>query len=132
MDDDAPKLWSFADLEPNKGPEVLAEELAVHFTNITNKAKLLEQHEIPVSNAPNVLIPQLLESNIAKRLKEYKKPNSLVPGDIPKGLIAPLVDNLACPLTRIQCLPSVYKMAQALEARGSNHYTKDADPTELQ
>ena len=36
MDKDAPAFWSIADLEPNKQPGVLAEELAIHFTSITN------------------------------------------------------------------------------------------------
>ena len=94
MDEDAPALWSIADLEPNKQPGVLAEELAVHFTNITNEARKLEDHEIPDSIVPNILIQQLLEENVAKRIREYKKPNSTVPGDIPKSLIADVVDEL--------------------------------------
>ena len=39
IDDDAPQLWTLADLEPNKKAEVLAEELAVYLTSVTNEAK---------------------------------------------------------------------------------------------
>ena len=56
---------------------------------------------VPRSLVPNVLILQLLEENVAKRIKDYKKPNSTVPGDIPKVLIADVVDVLAVPLTGI-------------------------------
>ena len=38
IDDDAPQIWSLSDLEPNKAPADLAEELAEHFTNNTNEA----------------------------------------------------------------------------------------------
>ena len=30
VDDDAPKLWALADLEPDKAPEKMAEDLAEH------------------------------------------------------------------------------------------------------
>ena len=39
MEDDAPQLWSIADLEPTKLAGKLAEELALHFTSITNVAR---------------------------------------------------------------------------------------------
>ena len=114
VDDDAPKLWSLSDLEPDKAPEQLAEDLAVHFTEITNQSESLQ--DIPLSLVPDVLLPQLVEENVAKRIKEYKKPNSSVPGDIPKSLVNPVADIIAIPLTLIYnvCLahtrwPSIWK-----------------------
>ena len=68
MDDDAPQLWSLSDLEPSKGPKILAEELSAHLTSVTNEARPLERDKIPTSKVPNVLIPQLLESVVAKKL----------------------------------------------------------------
>ena len=41
VDEDAPRLWSIADMEPNKPPKEPAEDLASHFTDITNKASAL-------------------------------------------------------------------------------------------
>ena len=64
MDDGAPPLWTLADLEPNKSPSTLAEELALHFTEITNQADPLQHSQIPVSSVPNVLVPQLLELSL--------------------------------------------------------------------
>ena len=46
VDEDAPKLWSLADMEPDKSPQTLAEDLAKHFTEITNQSPALEQSEI--------------------------------------------------------------------------------------
>ena len=74
MDDDAPSLWNISDVEPNKKPQVLAEELANHFTSITNEGNSLQSSDIPRSNVPDVLIPQVVESNIVKRIKYYKNP----------------------------------------------------------
>ena len=99
VDDDAPKLWSLSDLEPDKSPAQLAEDLALHFTEVTNQVSPLLQTEIPAALVPDVLLTQVLENNIAKRIREYKKPNSSVPRDIPKSLINLLADNLAIPLS---------------------------------
>ena len=93
VDDDVPKLWSLSDLDPDKDPKTLAEDLTVHFTEVTNQS--LPLSNIPASKVPDVLIPQIMENNVAKRIRNYKKPNSSVPGDIPKGLINPLADELA-------------------------------------
>ena len=73
MDNEAPKLWLIADLEPDKAPITLAEDLAAHFTYITNQATALKDSNIPGSIVPDVLLPQLTEDGVAKRLKEYKK-----------------------------------------------------------
>ena len=101
VDDDAPKLWSLADLEPDKAPEKIAEDLAEHFTSITNQSLPLLPSQIPVYKVPNILVPQVVQSHVAKRIRDYKKPNSSVPGDIPKSLINNLADKLAIPLTYI-------------------------------
>ena len=101
MDDNAPNLWSLADLAPDTPAEKLAEELASHFTEITNQSKALEAQEVPCSNVPDVLILQYLKENVARRIREYKKPNSSVPGDVPKSLINPLANQLSVPLTAI-------------------------------
>ena len=102
-DDDALTLWSIADLEPEKSAETLAEELALHFTSITNIASPLLPTDVPKAKAdvPSVLVPQLLVENVEKMIRDYKKPNSSVKGDIPKALVSPLAGELAIPLTSI-------------------------------
>ena len=36
--DENPRKWTIADLDPDKPAEVVAEELAAHFTEITNQS----------------------------------------------------------------------------------------------
>ena len=86
LDDESLKAWSVGDLAPDKPQTELAEELALHFTDITNKSSPLLPEEIPQSRVDNVLIPQLVERTVAEKLTKYKIPSSTVPGDIPKGL----------------------------------------------
>ena len=83
-----------------------SEKLAIHFTSITNQSGPLQKHAIPRSEVAAVLIPQLVERSVAERIKKYKKPSSLVPGDIPKKLVNKLSSELAIPLTLIynKCL----------------------------
>ena len=100
-DDESPKAWNVMDLQPDADPKDLANKLAEHFTNITNETPALKGTDIPTSKVPNVLIPQVLTENIAKRLKNYKIPNSTVPGDIPKSLVQKSYLSLAVPLTYI-------------------------------
>ena len=106
LDNDAPKQWSVGDLEPDKDPKEIAESLAAHFTSITNQTAPLASQDIPKSKVPQVLIPQLLESNVAERLSNYKIPSSTVPGDLPKVLVKKVHKVLAIPLTKIynRCL----------------------------
>ena len=105
---DAPKQWSINDLEPDTDIKTLANNLAKHFTSITNQASELLPGDIPESKANNVLIPQVLEEEVARRIKKYKKPSSSVPGDLPKVLVNSLYKELAIPLTNIynKCLSS--------------------------
>ena len=72
-DMDAPKQWSINDLEPDTDTKNLANNLAKHFTSITNQANALTPDDIPDSTVENVLIPQLLESEVARRIRNYKK-----------------------------------------------------------
>ena len=65
--------WNIHQLEPDKEPKQIASDLAVHFSNITNQTTDPEPPRIKslITNKP--LIPQLLESTVTKRIKEYKK-----------------------------------------------------------
>ena len=98
-------------------PEDLANELASHFSSITNEKDPLKTHEIPVSNAGDGLVRLVTEDQIANRLKKIKKPNSRVNGDIPKRLVQSHYKELAIPLTAIfnnsfinRSLPDLWKI----------------------
>ena len=94
LDADGPKPWSVGELEPDLTSAEIDEKLSVHFTEITNEKEALNNDQIPKSRAPQVLIPQLLERDVAERLKNYKIPNSTVPGYLPKQLVKNITQSL--------------------------------------
>ena len=100
--------WNVTQLDPDKSPEQIASDLATHFSSITSQTTESEPPIIHSNSTSKTLIPQLLETVVAARLKEYKKPNSLVPGDIPSKLTNANTDILSIPLTLIynSCLSS--------------------------
>ena len=73
VDNNAPKLWSISELEPDKDPTTLVEDLAKHFMEITNNSPALLKEEIPKSLVQDIIVLQLLQENVAKRIKKYKK-----------------------------------------------------------
>ena len=85
LDDEQAKQWTVNELEPDTDVEALAEKLAVHFTSITNESGPLLQSQIPTSRVPSVLIPQLLEKDVATRIKKYKKTYEYCPGRYTKN-----------------------------------------------
>ena len=60
-------------------------ELASHFSTITNKKDPLNTTDIPVSKTGKGLVRLVTEDQIANPLKKIRKPNSRVNGDIPKN-----------------------------------------------
>ena len=54
VNEDAPKLWSISELEPDKDPATIAGDLAKHFTEITNKSPALLKEEIPKSSVQDL------------------------------------------------------------------------------
>ena len=78
LNDTNTQEWNIHQLEPDKTPETIANELAEHFSSITNQTRDTELPRIRSQNISKHLIPQLLESVVAKKIKECKKPNSVV------------------------------------------------------
>ena len=101
ISDDMPRRWHITELNPGQEPKSLANDLAQHFSRITNTGKPLSQADIPRSTKGPGLIPQMQESQVEKILREFKKCNSRVTGDIPKQLINPCSKKLSEALTLI-------------------------------
>ena len=104
-----PRRWDITELKPGEEPRTLANELAVHFSTITNIGKPLTEGDIPRSNNGSGMIPQMEEDQIEKMLRAYKKTNSRVEGDIPKDLVNPNAKKLAEVLTPIYNACFLYK-----------------------
>ena len=99
--DEMPKRWEITELRPDQKPRDLADDLALHFSKITNASKSLSDSDIPSSNNGSGMIPQLQEDFVEKLLVGYKKCSSRVEGDIPKDLVNPNAKKLAEALTLI-------------------------------
>ena len=91
----------------NLSPEESVEIIANHFSSISQEFSPLSVSNLP----PNVqqsltdqdqdLVPILTTYDVYKRIIFAKKPNSLVPGDLPTKLVKTFADVLAGPVTNI-------------------------------
>ena len=115
MSKQRPRPFEVMDLFPGKQEAEVAEILAAHFNEISNEFRPLN----PVTDIPkthSVPITVLIVSQVAKRLKNFKKPKSIVTGDIFPDLVTRYSEQLAVPLTSIYneisrtfCWPSLWK-----------------------
>ena len=94
-----PKSFSVTDLLPEKPANEVAEEAASFFNSISQEFQPLQHHEIPTSFER--ILPKLTVYQVAMRLREQRKPGSMVVGDIFPKLVNDCADVLAVPLTSI-------------------------------
>ena len=94
-----PKVFDIRDLAPDKSDAAIAEEVADFFNEISHEFRSLQPQDIPTTyDRP---LPYLSVEIVAKRLRECKKPRSMVHGDIFPHLVSPCADYLAIPLSCI-------------------------------
>ena len=94
-----PKQWSVNDMFPNNSENEAVEYLAEYFSAVTKDYKPLEHDDLPTTyDRPTY---QLTSDMIEKRIRESKKPNSTVPGDIPPSLLNDVAKTLSIPLQSI-------------------------------
>ena len=91
--------WTPLAMYPDKSPEEVTEIMASFFNGISNEYSPLSDEDIPVTFARS--LPTLTCAQVGERLKEAKKPNSTVPGDIPPTLYNKYYESLAVPITKI-------------------------------
>ena len=94
-----PKQFNVADLLPDKTEKETAEAAAEFFYKISREFEPLAENDIPSSY--DRALPELSVPEVAKQLREQKKPGSMVSGDIFPKLINACSDSLAIPLTDI-------------------------------
>lgn len=95
-----PKPFDVLDMYPGQSEQDVAELLADHFNAISNKFSPIDyDHDIP--KAPSKPIKNLCPHEVAIRLKKFKKPKSMVRGDLFPDLVSKYADQLAVPLTAI-------------------------------
>ena len=94
-----PKEFSIQTLRPDKSEAEVAEEAAHFFNRISNEFTPLEPGDIPSTYHRD--IPLLSPANVADIIKNAKKPNSMVKGDIFPKIVNRCAIYIAWPLSAI-------------------------------
>ena len=79
--------------------EEIAEDLAEYFVAVSREFDPLEPDQIPAAQERG--LPVLQNFEVASRIRRFRKPKSMVPGDIFPSLVTELSDFFAIPLTSI-------------------------------
>ena len=94
-----PKKFDPRSLFPGQSDAQVAEGLADYFNRISQEFEPLEPRDIPRTyDRP---LPRLVPFQVAGRIRAFKKPKSMVSGDIFPALVHRYSDLLAVPLTEI-------------------------------
>ena len=94
-----PPNFNVTDLYPGADSKQVAENLAQHFNAISNEFQGLTEDDIP--NAPSLSLPLISGGEVAEMLRKFKKPKSMVRGDIFPSLVNLVAEYLAIPLSNI-------------------------------
>ena len=94
-----PKQFDVRALTPNFSDKECAEKLADHFNAISQEFQPLEPSQIPRTFSEP--LPSLEVFQVAGRLRAFRKPKSMVRGDLFPKLVTKHADFLAVPLTSI-------------------------------
>ena len=92
--------------EVNLSPQESAEVLADHFSYISQEFQPLDVASLPPCVKDELLNstvqgPVLQEHEVYERIRTAKKPDSSVPGDLPKKVVITFAAELASPITKI-------------------------------
>lgn len=94
-----PPPWDVRDINPDLDDQQTAECLADYLNSISSEFQPLHAEDIPLSYDKQYDFLQPHE--VSKRLKESKKPKSMVVGDLFPQLVTEFSDLIAIPLTKI-------------------------------
>ena len=94
-----PTKFDVRSLLPGCTNQEVAGKLAVYFNQVSGEFEPLLPSQIPCTKPGN--IPCLCKFEVAKRIKSFRKPKSMVPGDVFPSLVTKFADFLALPLTNI-------------------------------
>ena len=96
---DKPEIFNIRTLRPGVEDADIAEELAVYFNSVSQEFQPLQASEIPSTRSER--LPVLEKHEVAKRILKFRKPKSMVRGDIFPSLMTLFSDFFAIPLTSI-------------------------------
>ena len=99
LGENAPPQWRPQQLYPDASHKEAAENIAEYFNSISQEYEPLNQRDVPTTYSRPIEL--LTTDQVAKRLKESKKTNSTVPGDLFPSLYQSHYEALAVPITDI-------------------------------
>ena len=96
-----PPLFDIRQLyeDRNMSDKDIAEDMADYFVKVSREFDPLEPSQVPITK--DTALPTLQKFEVASRIKRFRKPKSMVPGDIFPCLVTELADFFAIPLTSI-------------------------------
>ena len=94
-----PQAFDVRALRPGKSDRDVAEELASFFNRISAEFDPLTPEQVPQTKPRKIDPLQLHE--VAARVRRFRKPKSMVAGDLFPDLVTKFADFLAIPLTSI-------------------------------
>ena len=96
---DKPPQFEVGDLFPEDNDAQIAEKLSEHFITVSREFSGLSHGDVPAAASKEVAV--LTEQQVEKRLKDFRKPKTMVVGDIFPSLVNEMAGELAKPLTHI-------------------------------
>ena len=96
---DKPQKFDVRQLRPENTEKETAEELALFFNQISAEFEPLTPGQIPITRACE--IPELMPHEVASRIRHFRKPKSMVTGNIFPHLLTRHSNFLAIPLCSI-------------------------------
>ena len=94
-----PQQFDIHDLYPEKSDPEIADTLATYFNAISNEFEGITPDRVP--QAEHGYLPFLSVTDVVPRLRKFRKPKSMVKGDIFPRLVNQVAPALAVPLTHI-------------------------------
>ena len=94
-----PRQFDVRQLYEGKTDKEISEDLAVYFNKISREFDPLEPEQIPIIK--DCSLPPLQKFEVSARIRKFRKPKSLVPGDVFPSLLTELSNFFAIPLTMI-------------------------------
>ena len=94
-----PQTFDVRSLRPGASDQEVAEELADYFNRISSEFDPLTEEQIPTTG--DRILPTLALHEVAARIRRFRKPKSMVSGDVFPDLLTTFSDFFAVPLTSI-------------------------------
>ena len=125
-----PRMFDVREILPGKSDPQVAEELADYFNAVSLKFDPLSPDQIPRTR--DRALPVLEVFEVAGRIKRFRKPHSMVPGDIYPALVTQMADFFAVPLTDIYNeISSTYVWPRCWKKEFVTIIPKKSSPQEL-